>query len=163
MTAKPTPRSPTQLSTQRALSMPSVVLALAAGAGSIALSVPARADLKLCNTTPSRIGVALGYNDASGGWTTEGWWTIPAQTCETLYKGPLTSRYWYVHAVDYDSDGEWGGQSFMCTHDKAFTIKGVQDCAKRGYNRTGFFEVDTQEAKDWTIRLTDPEGGGKAK
>ena len=150
-------------SMQRALSMPGI-LAFAAAAGSIALSAPARADLKLCNTTTSRIGVALGYNDATGGWTTEGWWTIPAQTCETLYKGPLTSRYWYVHAIDYDSDGEWAGQSFMCTNDKAFTIKGVQDCVKRGYNRTGFFEVDTQEAKDWTIRLVDPsEGGAKTK
>ena len=51
----------------------------------------------------------------------------------------------------------------MCTGDKMFTIRGVQDCARRGYKSTGFFEVDTQEAKDWTIRLTDPsEGGAKA-
>ena len=52
----------------------------------------------------------------------------------------------------------------MCTTDKAFTIKGVQDCAKRGYNRTGFLEVDAKKSADWTIRLTDPsEGGAKAK
>ena len=42
--------------------------------------------------------------------------------------------------------------------------RGVQDCPQRGYKSTGFFEVDTQEAKDWTIRLTDPsEGGAKPK
>ena len=41
--------------------------------------------------------------------------------------------------------------------DKSFAIRGVQDCPKRGYKRTGFFEVDTGEAKEWTIRLTDPE------
>jgi uncharacterized membrane protein len=157
---KTTPRSPLQ----RVLFSPGAALALAAVAGPLALGAPAFADLKLCNTTASRVGVALGYSDASGGWTTEGWWTLPAQTCETLYKGQLSSRYWYVHAVDYDSGGEWAGQSFMCTYDKAFTIKGVQECTKRGYNRTGFFEVDTQGAKDWTIRLTDPsEGGAKAK
>jgi uncharacterized membrane protein len=151
-------------SLRRARSRPGVALAVAAIAGLLALSAPAFADLKLCNITTSRVGVALGYSDAAGGWTTEGWWTLPAQTCETLYKGALNTRYWYVHAVDYDSGGEWAGQSFMCTQDKAFTIKGVQDCAKRGYNRTGFFEVDTQGAKDWTIRLTDPsEGGPKAK
>ena len=52
----------------------------------------------------------------------------------------------------------------MCTADKVFTIRGVQDCQQRGFKRTGFFEVDTQEAKDWTIRLTDPsEGGAKPK
>ena len=50
----------------------------------------------------------------------------------------------------------------MCTTEKAFTIKGVQDCGKRGYKRTGFFEVDTQDASDWTIRLTDPGEGGAA-
>ena len=145
-------------------SLPSTVLLLGvAFAGSAFGSASALADLKLCNTTSSRIGVAIGYRDPSG-WTTEGWWTLAAQTCETLYKGALSSRYWYVHAIDYDRGGEWAGQSFMCTVDKAFTIRGVQDCVQRGYKRTGFFEVDTQEANDWTIRLTDPsEGGARAK
>ena len=123
----------------------------------------AAADLKLCNTTSSRIGVAIGYQEA-GNWATEGWWTLAAQTCETLYKGPLTSRYWYVHAIDYDRGGEWAGQAFMCTREKAFTIRGVKDCSERGAKRTGFFEVDVQDAKDWTIRLTDPgEGGARLK
>ncbi len=34
----------------------------------------------------------------------------------------------------------------MCTDDKSFAIRGVQDCLKRGYKRTGFFEVDTGES-----------------
>ena len=140
--------------------------ALAIGAVCAALTLdPATgwADLKLCNTTTSRIGVAIGYRDPSG-WSTEGWWTLAAQTCETLYKGALATRYWYVHAIDYDRGGEWAGQSFMCTTDKSFTIKGVQECVERGYKRTGFFEVDTQDAQDWTIRLTDPsEGGARPK
>ena len=52
----------------------------------------------------------------------------------------------------------------MCTKDKAFTIRGENDCAKRGFKRTGFFEVDTGEDIDWTVRLTDPsEAGTKAK
>ncbi len=129
----------------------------------VLLANPAHADLKLCNTTSSRIGVAIGYQDPSG-WTTEGWWNISAQTCETLYKGALSSRFYYIHAIDYDRGGEWAGRSVMCTADKTFTIRGVQDCGRRGYKGTGFFEVDTQEAKDWTIRLTDPsEGGAKPK
>lgn len=123
--------------------------------------MPAAADLRLCNTTSSRIGVAIGYQDANG-WATEGWWNIAAQTCETLYRGTLASRYFYVHAVDYDRGGEWSGQSFMCTSDRVFTIRGVQDCQRRGYKRTGFFEVDTGDAKEWTVRLTDP-GDGSAK
>ncbi len=130
---------------------------------SLLLTTPANADLKLCNTTSSRIGVAIGYQDPTG-WTTEGWWNVAAQTCETLYKGALSSRFYYIHAIDYDRGGEWAGKSVMCTVDKSFTIRGVQDCNRRGYKGTGFFEVDTQEAKDWTIRLTDPsEGGARPK
>ena len=33
----------------------------------------AKADLKLCNKTESRVGVALGYKDKDG-WASEGWW-----------------------------------------------------------------------------------------
>lgn len=120
------------------------------------------ADLKLCNSTSSRIGVSIGYQDTSG-WATEGWWNIAAQTCEVLLRGSVPSRFVYVHAVDYDRGGEWAGTNFMCTHDKSFAIRGVQDCPKRGYKRAGFFEVDTGEAKDWTIRLTDPEEAGAKK
>ncbi len=49
----------------------------------------------------------------------------------------------------------------MCTDDKSFTIRGTDDCEKRGHKRTGFFEVDTGEERDWTVRLTDPEGEAK--
>ena len=130
----------------------------------LAFTAPAHADLRLCNTTKGRIGVAIGYKDDNPeGWATEGWWNIAGQTCETVLKGNL-ARYYYIHAIDYDRGGEWAGQSVMCTGDKSFTIKGVQDCQKRGYNNTGFFEVDTGgNSKDWTIRLTDPGDAGKTK
>lgn len=123
---------------------------------------PAVADLKLCNATGSRVGVAIGYK-APGGWATEGWWSLSSQTCETLLRGAVPSRFVYIHAVDYDRGGDWVGKNFMCTQDKAFVIQGVQDCTKRGYKRTGFYEVDTGEAKEWTIRLTDPEDTGAKK
>ena len=61
-------------------------------------SAPAAADLKLCNSTASRIGVAIGYQDKEG-WATEGWWNIASQTCETLLKGALPSRF-YLRPCD---------------------------------------------------------------
>lgn len=122
----------------------------------------ARADLTFCNATQSRVGVSIGYQDADG-WATEGWWNIASQACETLLKGAVPSRFIYVHAVDYDRGGEWAGTNFMCTGDKSFAIRGVQDCPKRGYKRTGFFEVDTGEAQEWTVRLTDPDNKEEAK
>ena len=54
-------------------------------------------------------------------------------------------------------------RSYMCTDDKSFTIRDTKDCVKRGYKRTGFFEVDTGEERDWTVRLTDPEGEAKSQ
>lgn len=146
-----TPRVPS-----RNLRGGAVTAVVAAAAAMLALTPrPAAADLKICNATSSRVGVSVGYPD-SRGWATEGWWNIASQTCETLLRGTLTSRYYYIHAVDYDRGGEWAGANFMCTADKAFTIRGEQDCQRRGYRRTGFFMVDTNDAKDWTIRLTEP-------
>jgi hypothetical protein len=43
----------------------------------------------------------------------------------------------------------------MCTRDKEFTIRGIEDCLARGYDRTGFFEVDTTEQRSWTVQLTE--------
>ena len=121
----------------------------------IALSEPAHADFRLCNNTGSRVGVAIGYKDAEG-WTTEGWWNIAARSCDTLLRGALVARYYYIYAVDYDRGGEWSGHAFMCSREKEFTIRGTENCLARGYDRTGFFEVDTQNKSDWTLKLTDP-------
>ncbi|MEO1282502.1 MAG: DUF1036 domain-containing protein [Pseudomonadota bacterium] len=126
----------------------------------ISLAAPDRAfaNLKLCNTTSSRVGVAIGYRDDNG-WATEGWWNVSSQACETLLRGAVPSRYIYVYAVDYDRGGAWVGKNFMCTNEKSFAIRGAQDCIERGYKSQGFFEVDTGDAKEWTIRLTDPQLG----
>jgi uncharacterized membrane protein len=116
---------------------------------------PALADFHLCNNTGSRIGIAIGYKDADGGWTTEGWWNLSARSCETLLKGTLVARFYYIYAIDYDRGGEWSGQAYMCSRDKEFTIRGTEDCLARGYDRTGFFEVDTGEQRAWTVQLTE--------
>ena len=122
-----------------------------------AVSLPARADLRLCNNTTSRVGVALGYKDMQG-WATEGWWTVDPTTdpakCPTLLKGDLIARYYYIYAVDYQKGGSWGGKSMMCIREKVFTIRGIDDCPGRGYQKMGFFEVDTGEQADWTVSLS---------
>ena len=132
-----------------------------AAAGLLCAAEPAWADLRLCNMTTSRIGIAIGYRDQQG-WVTEGWWNLNARACETLLKGQLAARFYYVYAVDYDRGGEWSGRSFMCTRDREFTIRGVEDCFARGFDRSAFFEVDTGEQKSWTIQLMDPGRMGTA-
>jgi uncharacterized membrane protein len=130
-------------------------------------ATPAAADFRICNLTKGRVGIALGYKDGEG-WATEGWWNVVAGNCETLLRGNLAARFYYVYAVDYDRGGEWSGQAFMCTRDKEFTIRGTGDCLARGYDRDGFFEVDTGEQQTWTVQLTEAgeaarqQGAGKA-
>jgi uncharacterized membrane protein len=124
--------------------------------GTLSSTAALAVDFRLCNSTKSRVGVAVGYKDGES-WVTEGWWNVPAASCETLLKGPLVARYYYVYALDYDHGGEWGGSAFMCTKEKEFTIRGIDNCLARNYNRTGFFEIDTGEQRSWTVQLT--EGG----
>jgi uncharacterized membrane protein len=100
------------------------------------------------------VGVAIGYRD-NDGWATEGWWNLAARSCETLVKGPLASRFYYIFAVDYDRGGEWSGMYLMCTRDKEFTIRGFDDCLSRGYDRNVFFEIDTGFQRSWIVQLTE--------
>ncbi len=136
------------------LGLRAVVAGVLVTAGIAVKADPAAADFRLCNNTPSRVGIAVGYKENEG-WTTEGWWNLPARSCDTVLRGALVARFYYVYAVDYDRGGEWSGQAFMCTRDKEFTIRGTDDCLARGFDRTGFFEVDTGEQPSWTVQLTE--------
>lgn len=133
---------------------PRILMAAATLSVGLLASSPASADLRICNNTASRVGVALGYRDAQG-WVTEGWWNLAARGCETILRGTLAARFYYIHAVDYDKGGEWTGKSVMCVRNREFTIRGIEDCLPRGFDRANFFEVDTGEQKSWTIQLTD--------
>ena len=132
---------------RRAFALSALALALISAA-------PARADFRLCNQTANRVSIALAYTDGSG-WVSEGWWNLKSLDCVTLLKGALAAQYYYVYAMD-ERGGEWKGKAFMCTSDREFKIQGRQNCFVRGYDRTGFFEVDTgKDAKSWTVQLTD--------
>jgi uncharacterized membrane protein len=135
---------------RRSAALATTLLAMVAGSAGAA-----RADLRICNTTQSRIGVALGFFDGQN-WTTEGWWNLKPSSCETLLKGKLPQQFYYVHAVDYDRGGEWGGSVKMCVRDREFTINGNRNCLARGFDQVGFFEVDTGQQENWTVELRDP-------
>lgn len=119
-------------------------------------TVPARADLRVCNQIGKPVSVALGYR-AERGWQSEGWWVIAPDSCTTVFQGDLNARFYYLYAADDISGGSWDGSVFMCTRDEVFTIFGVEDCLARGYERTGFFEIDTESRSDWTLQLTESD------
>lgn len=114
-------------------------------------------EFRVCNETANKVSIAFGYR-AEKGWQSEGWWVADPTVCVTIYRGDLESRrYYYVYAADDISGGAWDGDVYMCTRDETFTIFGVEDCLARGYERTGFFEVDTDNKSNWTLQLTEGE------
>jgi uncharacterized membrane protein len=135
--------------------MPGLAVLLLIGAPTVA-----HAELKLCNMTQSRVGIAVGYRDEKAKqWVTEGWWNVLSHGCETLLRQKLDGQFYYIYAVDYDRGGAWEGKDprfTMCIADKSFTITGLADCAGRGYKQARFLEVDTGQADNFTIRLTEP-------
>ncbi|MGI9354478.1 MAG: DUF1036 domain-containing protein [Rhizobiaceae bacterium] len=117
---------------------------------------PAQADLQVCNDTKALVGVSIGFSKNKK-WITEGWWRIPASVCTSVIEGKLDTRYFYLHAEEADSGGRWRGPHFMCTSNKQFKINGTKDCFARGYEQTGFFEVDTGNQENWQVRLTESD------
>jgi uncharacterized membrane protein len=137
------------------VSMSSKIGLFLLGAVAAAHAGPALADFRMCNNTTNRVSVSLAYTDGQA-WVSEGWWNLKPSDCDTLVRGALAAQFYYVYAMD-ERGGEWKGKAFMCTSDREFKIDGRQDCFVRGYDRTGFFEVDTgKDAKNWTVQLTDP-------
>lgn len=120
----------------------------------VLLTHPAEAGFKVCNKTPHDTKVALGLFDGSA-WSSRGWWTVPAHACRELLPEILKARYYYVFATDGEA-GTWDGKMGFCVSPAdTFSIKGRADCESHGYERRGFFEVDTGQARDFTQTLSD--------
>lgn len=127
---------------------------MAAVAALVLLTAPAAAGLTLCNKARVSAKVALG-RAVGKTWESRGWWHVPPGTCATLIAGPLDARYYYLYGTDGRS-GTWSGGTNFCTSaDGSFTISGRGNCAARGYDSKGFFEVDTQDRTDWKQTLSD--------
>ena len=77
------------------------------------------------------------------------------KTCAELLTGPLQARFYYLYASD-GAGGTWEGKTHFCiAPDAKFLAPGRNDCAHRGFDRRGFFEVDTGKSPDWTQTLSN--------
>lgn len=120
----------------------------------LAAAAPAGAALGVCNKGSRAIKVAVGRFDGTR-WSSEGWWRVPAKTCATLVPGKLDARYYYMYASD-GASGSWsGGKTFCVGADDRFSIPGRGSCSARGFDRRGFFEIDTGNRLDFTQSLSD--------
>lgn len=118
------------------------------------LAGPAEAGLKVCNRTAQPAKVALGRFDGTH-WMSQGWWTIAGHSCADVITAALDARYYYLYATD-NGPGSWDGSHGFCTTSAAtFEVIGRGECAAHGYDRKGFFEVDTGDRPDFTQSLSD--------
>jgi len=123
----------------------------------------AYADFRVCNATQRKVGVAVGYR-ARTGWISEGWWQIEPSSCKAVINGDLSSRFYYLYAEDADGAERWNGTVNMCVSENEFKIDGVKNCFPRGFQKSGFREIDTKNQASWMVRLTDvPAAAGGAK
>lgn len=127
---------------------------LLAAALIFAAAAPAQAGFTVCNKANVAAKVAFGRFDGKA-WVSQGWWTIRPQKCQALLTGPLDARYYYLYGTDGRS-GTWNGGTYFCTSAAdSFSIAGRGNCAARGYDRKGFFAVDTGNRSDWKQWLSD--------
>ncbi len=117
-------------------------------------AAPALAAFNVCTKTSLPTRVSIGRFDGTS-WTSEGWWTIKPKSCASILTGPLQGRFYYLYATDGGA-GTWEGKTFFCVApDSRFKSASRGNCTKRGFDRRGFFEVDTGKKADWTQNLSN--------
>ena len=116
--------------------------------------VPAQAALTVCNKTARPVKVAVGRTNGAD-WLSEGWWTVAPRACAAVIPTSLNARFYYLLATDGGS-GSWvGTHNFCISLQNRFEIRGRGNCLAHGFERKGFFEVDTGSAANYTQTLSD--------
>lgn len=119
-----------------------------------ALGAPAQAGLSVCNKGARPVKVAVGLFNGTR-WISQGWSHVAAKKCSELIAGKLVARYYYMYASD-GAVGTWdGGKSFCVGTGEQFAIVGRGGCTERGFDRRGFFEIDTGNQLNYTQMLSD--------
>lgn len=115
---------------------------------------PALAGFVVCNKSAHTAKLAFGHFNGTD-WMSQGWWTVQPGKCATLLNAPLDARYYYLYAGDGGA-GTWDGSKGFCVSTgEKFSIVGRGHCAARGFDRKGFFEVDTGQKPGWIHYLSD--------
>ncbi|KCZ84212.1 hypothetical protein HAD_00995 [Hyphomonas adhaerens MHS-3] len=127
------------------------------------VAMPAMADLKVCNNSPKKVSVAVGYWKNSS-WHTAGWYNAAPHTCVVPVGGSLTSDNYYVYAEGYsDKSLVWSGDTSMCVDPvNVFDIKGYKGCSSAGFKTRKYFKVSTGSYTNYTYNLNYTASPSKA-
>ena len=108
----------------------------------------------MCNKGLREAKVALGRFSGTH-WMSEGWFHVAPKKCALLIPGKLDARYYYLYATD-GAQGTWDGSTNFCVGTGGkFSITGRARCVARGFDKRGFFQIDTGNQLDYAQNLSD--------
>ena len=111
---------------------------------------------KFCNETAETAWAAIGYGEGPAIVST-GWFKVAPHACTEAIKDRLKEKSYFTFAETEKGTGRgllWGGEHSFCTMETRFTIKGANDCEKRGYLSTGFRKIDVGKEAGFTQTLS---------
>jgi uncharacterized membrane protein len=138
-----------------------------------ASSRESRADFRVCNTSGAQVKLAFGHNDNSYGWTSRGWWTLPAGGCQNVLYGDIARGNYYVYTLDSTNrpisvpDAQTGGT--FCMKDESFDLRSngyltpqnTIACEAHGLKAAKFRAVEVTDAvPNYTYSLVPNTMGG---
>lgn len=92
-----------------------------------ASSSQSRADFRVCNSSGAEVKLAFGNNDSRFGWTSRGWWTLPAGACQSVLDSEVARGNYYVYTLDRADraiavpETQTGGT--FCLKDQSFDLR----------------------------------------
>ena len=130
------------------------VLALPAAAVSLFVSsLPAHADLKLCNRMSYVVEAAIGIDDKSA-TATRGWFRIDPATCKVVMQGKLTADRILLNAralgVYGSSPIPQNGTDTLCVAQDNFVIAAARQC-RTGQTPAQFTQITPTQADDGNL------------
>jgi uncharacterized membrane protein len=124
----------------------------------------AHAEFRVCNQTLNLVNIAVGA-EFEQVFKTEGWWTVPANSCVSPIKDDLQERkirFVYVYLMGIEGQDLMKGDWDMCVRPEKFVFtkppKEPWDCWVKGYQIARFTEIDTANSKNWTVFFREAAG-----
>lgn len=119
---------------------------------------PAFANFQVCNQTLDVVNVAIAHHEEdwqnqSGDWKSEGWWTVGPNQCANVIEDTLRDRYIYLFVRDVFNKAMLNGDRTFCIRPGQFEITGNENCLLNGHIAAQFQEVDTRQSERWTFFL----------
>ncbi len=117
----------------------------------LAISLPAFADLEICNRTSFVVETAIGIED-KGAAATRGWFRVDPGQCRSVLRGDPSAEKFFAHARALPIYGQvrplTASQAELCVGDGDFLIAGARRCTQAGNRMAPFAEMKPRRTEN---------------